>query len=648
MNTKTTKWLVLTAIGLFLFILLFERRTQETTTTPEKLSRLLPNLNPTLVTQLEFSQDKLNLRALRTNESWLLSTPITYPALATPLETLARAAAELRWRTLIPSTTWTAQPGGLTNYGLNPPRAILRLHQGSDRTELRLGSRTAIGNEFYLQLGDSNAIHVVEAALLEQLPRTLTDWRNPAFLDLVGLDYNRVHTRIGPRQLELQREPTNQTWRITIPPPAKRADSPRFNQLLEHLQRWSVQTFVSDDPQIDLDPFGLATPEAELTFLQGTNRLLAVQFGKSPTNDPAAIFARRLSHSNIVIVPRAWLDPLRAPYWDFAEHHLLDPLPASGVDTIEIQGEDTFSLRRLTNDIWRVVEPLNFPADTLIVSDLLRELVQLEAVELAKEVVTDFSAYGLASPLRRYTLLTTRTNAAGVTTNQILSQLDFGTRDKDRIYARRHDESSVYVVPRGDAERLPASLYQLRDRQIWNFASTNATAVTITHKGRSQKIARNAERQWANTNGPLDLVTATALEEALHRLGQLRAESWVAQGTNRLAIHGFTDVAHQLTIETTRDLKTHFFTIQFGRWSPNRRPYAAVIFDGQPVIFEFPPKLFLEFVAPYLSIPEPSPTPVPAHPAAPAPAPRPAPAPIPIPSPANNNPKPAPAPPRSP
>ena len=49
MNTKTTKWLVLTAIGLFLFILLFERRTQETTTTPEKLSRLLPNLNPTLV-----------------------------------------------------------------------------------------------------------------------------------------------------------------------------------------------------------------------------------------------------------------------------------------------------------------------------------------------------------------------------------------------------------------------------------------------------------------------------------------------------------------------------------------------------------------------------------------------------------------------
>ena len=82
-------------------------------------------------------------------------------------------------------------------------------------------------------------------------------------------------------------------------------------------------------------------------------------------------------------------------------------------------------------------------------------LQQMEAVELAKEVVTDFSAYGLASPLRRYTLLTARTNAAGVPTNQILAQLDFGTREKDRIYARRHDETSVYIVPRG-SPRLAA------------------------------------------------------------------------------------------------------------------------------------------------------------------------------------------------
>ena len=607
MNTKTTKWLVLTAVALFLFIVFFERRTEETSTVPAKLARLFPDLKPALVTQVEVAFDKLTLRALRTNEAWLLTEPLNYPALATPIEALARATAELRWRTLIPEATWQAQPGGLTNYGLNPPRAVLRLQFGNDRTELRLGSRTAIGNEFYARLGDSNAIHVVEAALLDQLPRSSTDWRSPAFLDLAGVNFNRVNIRIGPRQLELQRDATNQLWRLTAPQPTKRADNPRFEQLLEHLQRWPVQQFVSDDPQVDPDPFGLLTPEAELSFANGTNRLLAVQFGKSPTNDATLVFARRLSHTNIVAVPRAWLEPLRAPYWDFAEHHLLDPLPAAGVDVIEIQGDDHFALRRQTNDTWRVVEPLNFAADTNIVSDLLRGLAQLEAVELAKEVVTDFAAYGLASPLRRFTLLTARTNAAGVSTNQILAQLDFGTREKDRIFARRHDESSVYVVPRGDAERLPAALFQMRDRQIWNFPSTNALAVTITQQGREKRIARNAAGEWANTNGPLDLVTAAALEETLHRLGQLRAESWVSQGTNRLAIYGFTNVAHKISIQVNGGSTPRTHTVEFGRWSPARRPYAAVVFDGQPVIFECPPRLYVDFVAPYLSVAPPPP-----------------------------------------
>lgn len=120
MNTKTTKWLVLTAVALFLFIVFFERRTEETSTVPAKLARLFPDLKPALVTQVEVAFDKLTLRALRTNEAWLLTAPLNYPALATPIEALARATAELRWRTLIPEATWQAQPGGLTNYGLNP------------------------------------------------------------------------------------------------------------------------------------------------------------------------------------------------------------------------------------------------------------------------------------------------------------------------------------------------------------------------------------------------------------------------------------------------------------------------------------------------------------------------------------------------
>ena len=43
--------------------------------------------------------------------------------------------------------------------------------------------------------------------------------------------------------------------------------------------------FVTDDPQVELDQFGLQPPAAELIFGQGTNDLLTVQFGKATSNE---------------------------------------------------------------------------------------------------------------------------------------------------------------------------------------------------------------------------------------------------------------------------------------------------------------------------------------------------------------------------
>ncbi|MBI3875890.1 MAG: DUF4340 domain-containing protein, partial [Verrucomicrobia bacterium] len=474
MNSSQTKYLVLCALALGVFIYFYEPGESR----PEKKSnlpqRVFPPFKPADVTRIEFTHTNFTLRADHTNGAWMLSAPLPYPAQSTPIEGLLDACAHLKPQLRIEPRQVTT----LSDFGLALPLAVVRVQLGTNTLELRIGNRTPVGNQLYVQAGGEPGVAVVDAALLGLLPASANDWRDRTLLSVAGINYDRLRARFGARELVFQHDPTNKIWRITSPTPAKRADGPRVARLLQDLQKWEVQQFVTDDTRADLDAFGLTTPEAEIAFASGTNDVVVVQFGKSPTNDMNVVFARRAVHTNVVLVPRPLLDELRAPYWDWSDHHLMDSVPAASFDQIETRGTDGFIVRRDTNDSWHIVSPVNQPADPDAIRMLLIRLGELEAVELATEVVTDFKTFGLAPPARRFTLSLNTTNAAGAPTNAVVAQVDLSaaelgdaTKQRDGLYARRSDENFAYIVTRLDVARIPAAFWQVRDRQVWSFTT---------------------------------------------------------------------------------------------------------------------------------------------------------------------------------
>ena len=604
MNSRSTKFLLLVAAALAAFIFFFERHTTDSGPAEKLADKLFPEFQPAAVTRVELVRSNLVFRAERVKDTWTLTSPLAYPAHQLGINSLLDVCAKLRAQTAIPAR----QAKSLADFGLHPPAASLTIQQGNTRLELRVGARTPVGEQLYVQVTGSDQIAVVDARLLDLLPRTSGDWRDRGLLTLAGVPYDRLRVRFGARDLVVQRE-TNHLWRITTPPPAKRADTPQLDQLIAQMQRWPVHHFVTDDPKAELEPFGLQPPEAELAFGSGTNDLLTVQFGKSPTNDAALVYARRSTHTNVVLVPRTWLEKFRVPYWDLCEHRLLDPLPATSFDQIELRGRETLTLGRQASGLWRILSPTNEPADMEVVHHLLAGLAEIEAVELAKEVVTDFVSYGLEPPRRRFSLLQSTTNAAGTPTNVVVAQLDFGANRVDAndqtFFARRHDERFVYAVPRGRPDQLPQSLFQFRERRLWNFTTNDVASVTISQGGLTRKLARNPMRLWAAPGEPTDDVKSAAIDETLTRLGQLRVEAWTAKGAGLREAYGFTNQCRQVVIELATPGKPQTLTLEFGRQPAGRNPYASIAdpLDGQPVLFEFPFKLHRELVVPYLNIP---------------------------------------------
>jgi hypothetical protein len=592
MNAKTTLWLVVFAGALFAFIFFYERHHSTQKQLPP--ARLLPDFSAAKVSKVQVRRgNQFAVRAQRTNDGWVLDSPLVYPARAGAIDSLLKKLEDLVPQTQLSAEDLSAHNQSAAQFGFADPSAVVVLEHGTDSREIQFGATIPASDLIYVRVVGTTRIHVVKADLLAGLPRTPNDWRDPALLDLNGLKFDRFEIRPPARGFAIQANRTNQNFYLHRSGQIVRADFARLKDLFLTITACRVAQFETDDPHADLERFGLQPPDLEMVLLQGTNEVAVVQFGKSPTNDSTQVYARRLSQTNVVRVSRQLIETLRVPFSEWRDHRLL-PLDPETVDTIEVRGEENFLMRRQTNGVFTITGPENLMADSVTVREWLGHLSGLVVTNFVKDGVTDFAVYGLAKPVRQYSFKTAATNAATPVTNLFIPQLDFGAIANQEVFVRRSDEDSVYAIPQKDYLRMPSAVWQFRDRRVWSFDPTNVIRVTIKQKGQTRQFLRNPENEWTSTAGQGDYVNPFSVEETLFRLGQLQAVHWTARGeTNRAAL-GFSEDGHEIILELKGSDKAQTLTLEFGGRSARRSPYAAVKLDGQLWFFEFPLPLYAD------------------------------------------------------
>jgi len=601
LNSRQPKLLLALALALFAYIAAYERPEPPAEETRREI-RLLPGVNPVAVNRVEFQISNTVFAAELRNHRWRLVSPMPYPANETAIQSLLRACADLKSGV----TVSPKEIENLADFGLQPPRGKLTIFQGATELELHVGAVTPVNEQLYVRSADAEAIHIVDAAITKLLPTNPALWRSPHLLDLEETDFNRVRIRNRGNLLVMERDEAGK-WTILQPPPPKRGDSARLDQLVEFWKQWRVAGFVTDDPQAPLEPFGLAKPELELAFAKGTNDLLSVQFGNAPTNLPGTVFARFSRSASVVVASAQMLPILREGYWTFCDKRMIDPLDDDAFDIVEVRGPESFTLQRQTNRLWRTTDTNHINADPALMLHFLTQLKAVEAAEIAREVVTDYQQYGLDQPSLTYRLLRSGTNANGQATNHLVAGIDIGKGLIDRAFVRRHDENAVYVVPRGRLESLPKALYEIRSRILWSFRTNDVAAITVFEDGKTNTLTRAAGPQWTRRAGEksevLDIVANAAVEEGMARLSLLQAEAWVTRGAPRLPTYDITARSRGLTIHLNNPAGREH-TLLFGRMPRGRNCYTAYRdpLDGNWVVFEFARGLFEEFIFPYFSV----------------------------------------------
>jgi hypothetical protein len=612
MNPKKTLFWLMIAAGLSAFIYFYRQNVAPADPGP---GRVLPNLRAMAVTSIlvrPAGPAQLQIRADRVNGKWQLTQPLVYPAQLERVQKLLAFLQQLRPAHYITGSELKTHANADEEYGFASPQATLVIQQGDYVPRLRVGALTNPGDQVFVQVEGDLGAYVVDAEFLKCLPNSANDWRDTALVDLAALGFDRIAVTnnakgdVGRAGLPassatfvVQRDPTNRLWRMVWPLDA-RANHARIEESLQKLQKLHIRQFVSDDPKPELEPLGLAPAELELGFGKGTNNLMLLQFGRSPTNDSTSVFARRAGQTGVFTVNKDLLLAWCAFLNDFRDPRLLSL--ADPVDSVEIvRADDHFSVQRQADGGWRV-SPEDFSADDDLIANLLSNLKNLQVIKFVNDVVNpaDLPEYGLAPPLCRVLLKSISPGSAGNSTNALVIELNFGlgTNLTDKVFAKRTDESFVYAISTNDFAPLSSASWQLRDRKLCRFSLNDVVGVTLRQQGKICQMIHKGPLSWSFAPGSQGIINDGAIEETIRGVIEVSAIAWAGRGEQSRAAFGFTADGYHLTLELKNGAK---FDLEFGGQSPSGDAYAAIILEGQPWILEFPWIVYRD-VASYLPL----------------------------------------------
>jgi hypothetical protein len=594
MNSKNTFFWFLLAASLFAFIFFFERHLHPPAPGP---TLIFSGLKPGEVTGVQITPaGAFEIRASRTNATWLLAKPIVYPAQPAAIEILLGALQKLTSVTRISAGDLREHHTTDADFGFDNPQFSIVVEAGDQQWQLKVGNKTAPGDQVYLRVVGVDGAFVADADWLKFIPHSADEWRDTSLVDSGG-SYDWIVLTNAAKVIELRRDATNHLWRM-IRPLSARANSERINTALQQLAGARVAQFVTDDAKTDLAAFGLQPADLDLWLGRGSNLVSGVHFGKNMTNDSTQIFARRDGWNSVLATAKEPLSPWRGAVNDFRDTNLFEL--TAPVAEIEVQGPENYTLQRTGANAWAIAGE-KFPADTELVQQFIQTLVRLRIADFVNNVVTapDLQSYGLATNFSRQIIL--RSTAGD--TNSAVAQLIFGATQTNEVFVQLVGENFVYAITADDFNNLNTLFgedWEFRDRRIWSFSETNVAQITLHQNGQTRQLVRNGANEWSLAPGSQGIITPAAIEETTHRLGDLSAFYWTGRNVTEPEKFGLNTNNLSITFELKNGEK---HSVDFGTEAPTAHTaLAAVTLDGERWAFVFPPVLY-QFVVTYLVIP---------------------------------------------
>jgi hypothetical protein len=503
MRYSTTIVLMVVAVGLAGYVYFVERGSRTTEQVEADRVKMAPGFDRDAVTRLSITRPGQPEVVIERDpkQEWRLLQPRAGRADASAVSEILSAVEFLEFRARVGD----AGARGRAEYGLQPPKAVIRLQAGKELV-LSVGNPDASGQGVYAARGDEPAVYVVEKRfreLLDRDPDTLRDRR------LLVFDTAKAkEVKLGSAVLAKE----GAAWFLTTPHKI-RAATPKVEDLLRALETTRATRFVA----------GGSASGATVTVSDGTDHAVIIG-GECPGFAHEVLAVRAAPDAAVFCLAKSDAQRVTPPAESLRDLHLLPVRPDNVRKVVIAAGGRELTLQR-EGVVWKVTAPAGATADDQVVRKWLEDLGSYRA--LATEP-GDPASHGIGAAGSITVTVETEDGAR--------TAVAIGASRDGRRWARRGDEGVLLQVHTEAGDSISADPLLFRSRKVLQFPRWEVRTITITAGGQTEVAERGAQEQW-KLDKPFSLAADGAVvDKLLGTASDLRAEKFLA------AAPGFTPV----------------------------------------------------------------------------------------------------------
>jgi hypothetical protein len=549
MGSRTTAVLALLVLCLGAYIFLVDRKGPSTDERRGNARRAL-RFAVEDVDRVNVLAGSLEVCAQRTGSTWRLTVPVQARADGDAVLALLDELAGLDHAGVVTAAERRERKIGAREYGLDIPRARIRLGIAGRELEILIGRDTPVGGELYLQQVGREDVLLASTNLLAALPASAIAWRDRRLLEGEPSSVVRAEARRSDGYLLLSRG--EREWRIQKPVTA-RADAAAVDAWLQRLHELRVLDFVADS-DVAAALYGLDEPQAQLTLVarQG-GRESTLVIGREIAASPGQVYAAQREGNHVFAVSNSVLEILRTPLERIRDRRVL-PWEPPLLRRVEIEkGPERVVLVSTNGSDWEIAGTPKLPADAQTVMRLIGAWTGPRILDFVDDTQTNLSAYGFDRPAA--TLLFSTTEAA--TTN-----LPAPGESIRLLMGRTGATGSVYVAPLGEAVawRVPETLlavsgarsldYRVRQPLALEPAEVRSVEWSAAGQVRTWERSGTNGENWVATPGTQQVLRAD-VDEWLREAVSVRVAEWVVDSPADLAPFGLAAPSATITIGLT-------------------------------------------------------------------------------------------------
>ena len=266
--TKKTLFWVIVLISLAGSFYFFDQGEERKKQLAEESLKLLPY---TVDSVSEFwinnMNDNIQIKVMRSTSGWQLVQPLFANGDKKAIEDFLKIIVTARKDAVLFSE---AEPEKLAEMGLDHPKVEMGLKGSGQETVIVFGGKGPTLNVSYAMFKGAPEVYRVHSDLKAEASKGVYAFRDKTILDFDPMKMSRLEI-VQPGAPETVVENDNGKWNM-LKPAQGRASMEKVLESLFAIKNGKVKAFVEEQPS-DLSPYGLASPQMELTIHQAEAQL---------------------------------------------------------------------------------------------------------------------------------------------------------------------------------------------------------------------------------------------------------------------------------------------------------------------------------------------------------------------------------------